>query len=63
MKNTDSAFLKAFSQIKDPRVENDNKKHLLIDIITIAVCAVICRCESWEEIAEFGNINIQDLFR
>lgn len=56
MKTTNSPFLKAFSQIKDPRVENDNKKHLLIDIITIAVCAVICRCESWEEIAEFGRI-------
>ena len=56
MKTTNSSFLQVFSQINDPRVENDNKKHLLIDIITIAVCAVICRCESWEEIAEFGKI-------
>ena len=53
MEVTNNTFLNIFSQLKDPRVENDNKKHLLIDIITIAVCAVICRCESWEEIAEF----------
>ena len=56
MEVTNNTFLNIFSQLKDPRVENDNKKHLLIDIITIAVCAVICRCESWEEIAEFGRI-------
>ena len=40
--------------IQDPRVDNDNKKHLLIDIIAITICAVICKCETWYEIAEYG---------
>jgi predicted transposase YbfD/YdcC len=28
---------------------------LLVDILVIAICAVICGAESWEEIAEFGR--------
>ena len=31
---------KHFSQITDPR--RDNKRHKLVDIITIAICGVIC---------------------
>jgi len=26
-----------------------------LDIITIAICAVICGCDKWEQVAEFGN--------
>ena len=40
--------------ISDPRVER-TKRHLLVDILVIAICAVICGAESWEEIAEFGR--------
>lgn len=40
--------------IPDPRVER-TKRHLLVDILVIAICAVICGAESWEEIAEFGR--------
>lgn len=58
----EGSFLSIFSQLKDPRVENDNKKHLLIDIVTIAVCAVICKCETWEEIADYGEEK-QDWFK
>jgi hypothetical protein len=36
-------------------VNNANKKHLLIDIITITVCAVICGCGTWEEISYYGE--------
>ncbi len=42
-----------FSNITDPR--RDNKRHRLIDIITIAICAVICNADSFKHIAEFGN--------
>lgn len=40
--------------IPDPRIER-TKRHLLVDILVIAICAVICGAESWEEIAEFGR--------
>ena len=42
-----------FGQVKDPR--NLGVEHLLIDIITIAVCAVVCGADNWVEIAEFGQ--------
>lgn len=44
----------SLQEISDPRVER-TKRHLLVDILAIAICAVICGAESWEEIAEFGR--------
>ena len=55
MSSTEPIFLSIFKKVEDPRQDCENKKHLLIDIITISVCAVICRCETWEEVSEFGN--------
>ena len=43
-----------FGNITDPRVER-TKLHKLIDILVIAICAVICGCDSWEDIATFGE--------
>lgn len=43
-----------FSALGDPRVER-TKLHQLLDIITIAICAVICGADDWVEIEEFGN--------
>jgi len=48
--NTISDF---FSDITEPR--ESNKRHKLIDIITIALCAVICGADSWEDMEEFGH--------
>jgi hypothetical protein len=42
-----------FCNVTEPR--NSNKRHKLLDIITIALCAVICGVDSWEDIEEFGN--------
>ena len=42
-----------FSEIEDPRVER-TKQHKLIDIITIAICAVICGAEGWTDIETYG---------
>ena len=33
----------------------DNKRHLLVDIIAIVICASICSAESWEDIVIFGD--------
>jgi predicted transposase YbfD/YdcC len=43
-----------FSQVEDPRIER-NKLHKLLDIIVIAICAVICGADNWVDIELFGN--------
>ena len=43
-----------FSKLTDPRVDR-TKGHKLIDIIAIAICAVICGAEGWVDIENFGN--------
>lgn len=50
-----------FAEIKDPRVER-TKEHQLLDIITIAVCAVICGADSWTDIEQFGKAK-RDFFQ
>jgi len=43
-----------FAVLEDPRVERA-KRHSLLDIVTIAVCAVICGADSWVEVEAFGQ--------
>jgi predicted transposase YbfD/YdcC len=43
-----------FSKVTDPRVDR-TKDHNLIDIIAIAICAVICGAEGWVDIELFGK--------
>ena len=43
-----------FREVRDPRTGR-RVDHFLIDIITIAICAVICGADSWVEIEEFGQ--------
>ncbi len=42
-----------FNDIKDPRV-NRTKKHLLKDILVIAILAIIAGAEGWEDIENYG---------
>ncbi len=35
-----------FAVIEDPRIDR-TKRHKLIDIMTIAICAVICGSDGW----------------
>ncbi len=42
-----------FSEIKDPRVKR-TKKHLLTDILVIAILAVIAGAEGWEDLENYG---------
>lgn len=48
------AIEKHFVQITDPRVER-TKEHKLVDIIAIALCAVICGAENWVDVELYGN--------
>jgi predicted transposase YbfD/YdcC len=43
--------------MSDPRIER-NKKHLLLDIIAIAICAVVSGADDWVAVAEFGQAKI-----
>ena len=43
-----------FSEIDDPRIER-TKRHKLIDILTIAILAVICGADSWVRMESFGK--------
>jgi predicted transposase YbfD/YdcC len=43
-----------FSKVSDPRVER-TKEHKLIDMIAIAICAVVCGAEGWVDIELFGK--------
>lgn len=43
-----------FSKVSDPRVDR-TKDHKLIDMIAIAICAVICGAEGWVDIELFGK--------
>ncbi len=43
-----------FKNIDSPRIER-SKLHKLTDIITIAICAVICGADTWEDIEIFGD--------
>lgn len=46
-----------FSKVNDPRTDR-TKHHKLIDMIAIAICAVICGAEGWVDIELFGNSKI-----
>lgn len=48
------ALTEHFASLEDPRVER-TKLHPLLAIVAIALCAVICGAESWDDIAEFGE--------
>jgi predicted transposase YbfD/YdcC len=47
-------LIKHFEDLTDPRIERC-KKHLLLDIVVIAICAVIGGAENFVEIATFGR--------
>ncbi|MEK6623360.1 MAG: transposase family protein [Bdellovibrionota bacterium] len=43
-----------FKVISDPRI-NRTKKHNLLDILVVSVCAIIGKCETWVDIEEYGH--------
>lgn len=45
---------KHFGGLEDPRIDR-TKRHLLIDIVVIAICGVICGAETWVDIENFGK--------
>ena len=48
------SLVQHFSAVADPRC-GAKIEHRLIDILVIAVCAVIACAESWDDIALYGR--------
>ena len=49
-----------FSVIEDPRIDR-TKDHLLIDILVVALCAMLCGGEGFVDFEEFGNAKLEFL--
>ena len=56
------SLIEHFSKLEDPRVDR-NKKHELIDVIVLCVCAVVSGAEGWSDIEEFGRTKLEWLRR
>ena len=51
-----SSFHDYFATLTDPRCPDAPKsRHLLMDMLVMAVCAVIYGAEGWEDIEEYGK--------
>jgi len=47
-----------FSDLTDPRIDR-TKLHKLLDILVIAICAVIAGADNWEDVEEFGKARLE----
>lgn len=47
-----------FSDLEDPRIDR-TKRHMLTDIVVIAICAVICGAETWVDVEIFGHAKLK----
>jgi len=47
-----------FGDLTDPRIDR-TKLHKLLDIVVIAICAVIAGADNWEDVEEFGKARIE----
>jgi len=52
-----TSFIEHFSQLRDPRVER-NKLYPLMEILLLAVCAMLSAAEGWEAMEEFGKAKL-----
>ncbi len=52
-----------FSELTDPRRDDSRTRHKLIDMLVIAICAVICGADSWVAVESFGHAKFTWLSR
>lgn len=55
--SSDLSLTSHFASIPDPRIDR-TKKHLLGDILIIALCATIAGADSWQEVERFGHVKL-----
>lgn len=51
------SILDYFAGLPDPRRDNENNRHQLIDIIAISILATICGAEHFTEMEDYGRAN------
>ena len=49
-----TALTECLADLPDPRVER-TRLHALTDILVIAICAVLCGAEGWDDMVEFSQ--------
>ena len=49
-----TSLIAHLAEIKDPRIDR-TKRHTLLDILVIAICAVIAGADDWVEVEMFGR--------
>jgi predicted transposase YbfD/YdcC len=54
------SIVRHFKDLKDPRIKR-RRKHLLLDIIVLTICAVIADAEGWEDIESYGHAKLEFL--
>lgn len=54
MSTNKKTLLECLMSVDDPRVDR-TKGHNLLDILTIAICAVLCGVDHWTEMERFGK--------
>lgn len=52
------AVFRHFGPLSDPRLER-TRRHRLIDIVVLALCAGLCGCNTWVEVAALGRAKRQ----
>jgi len=50
----ESSLARHFAELTDPRVDR-TRLHDLLDIVAIAICAVVAGADSWDDIEDFGK--------
>ena len=55
---TETTISKAFSDLTDPRIQR-RIRHPLVNILTISICAIICGCDDFYSIEEYGQSKIK----
>src|SRR5450755_775616 len=54
--NAPVVLLRCFSGLHDPR--GPNIRHLFVDILTVALLAVMSRSDDWDEVVLYGLANL-----
>jgi len=51
------SFAHHFADLTDPRIDR-SRLHELLDIVAIAICAVVAGADSWDDIEDFGHAKL-----
>jgi predicted transposase YbfD/YdcC len=52
-----------FSELTDPRRNDSRTRHKLMDMLVIAICAIICGADNWVAVESFGHAKYNWLSR